>query len=333
MDISEGRANFWAYASMYIGTLTSWAFASSLNWNHTFMVTFIVVTVAYFLFCCGSCYYRREVPSKETAVSRMKQAKRLVKLIFILLTFIPYSSLVEDSGNTLFIVQSYGLDTSINPSITLGSFNRVPITSLYVFQTLISSIISMSSDFVIWKLWSSEETMQMKHRAGFVRIGIGMLFAFGSCLSAWLVEIRRLKLINKLGIKDNEVVPMKILWLAPQFGFLGIASGLAGEGMSDFFLDRLPKSMRFFVLPLTYGVRGSGRFLSAISILLARDWIGDTIDETHLDKYFLMLAIVNISVLVVYMLLSYVCDCNIKDEPNNESDMPPMEEVDGRVGD
>ena len=136
-DIAEGRADFWANAAMFLGMFTSWAFATSLNWNHTFMVTFIAVTVAYLLFCCGSCYYKREDPTTKTAASRMMQAKRLLKLISLSLTFIPYS-LVEASGNTLFIVQSYGLDSSINPRITLGSFNRIPITSLYLFQTLIS---------------------------------------------------------------------------------------------------------------------------------------------------------------------------------------------------
>ncbi|XWS71293.1 hypothetical protein CRYUN_Cryun03dG0126200 [Craigia yunnanensis] len=309
-DIAEGCANIWYKAAAFLGMFISWAFASSLNWNHAFMVTFIVVTVAYLLFYCGRSYYKREDPTTETAASRMMQAKRLLKLISLSLTFIPYS-LVEASGNTLFIVQSYGLDSSINPRITLGSFNRIPITSLYVFQTLISSIVSISSNFLIRKFWSSEETMQ--HRAGFVRIGIGILFSFGSCLSAWLVEIRRLKLINELGITDDEAVPMKILWLAPQFGLLGIANGLAGEGMWNFFRDRVPRSMWFFVFPLTQGVLGIGRFLSAFSIWLVQDWIGDSVNESHLDKYFRMLAILNISVVVVYIFLSYRCDWNLRE--------------------
>ncbi|XVF47183.1 hypothetical protein PTKIN_Ptkin03bG0088600 [Pterospermum kingtungense] len=77
-----------------------------------------------------------------------------------------------------------------------------------------------------------------------------------------------------MGITDDQDIPMKILWLASQFG---LAKGLAGEGMWDFFVDRVPKSMRFFVFPSTYIVLGIGRFLSAISILLAGDWIGNTI--------------------------------------------------------
>ncbi|XVE84394.1 hypothetical protein DITRI_Ditri17bG0009000 [Diplodiscus trichospermus] len=322
-DIAEDRADFWFHAAGFLGMFTSWAFASSLNWNHTFMVTFIVVTVAYLTFCCGICYYKHIRLSNKTAASRMMQAKRLLKLIPLCLTFIPYS-LVEASGNTLFVVQSYRLDSGINPRIPVDSFNRIPITSLYVFYTLISSIISMSSDFLIKKRWRNEEAMQ---HARFVRIGIGMLFAIGSCLSAWLVEVRKLKLINKLGITDNQqVIPMKILWLAPQFGLLGIANGLAAKGMWHFFSDRVPQSMRFFAYPLTLAVLCFGRFLSATSVLLARHWIRDTVNKSHLDKYFRMLTILNSAVLVVYIILSCLCDWNIA-EAHIESETP-KEEVD-----
>lgn len=112
-------------------------------------------------------------------------------------------------------------------------------------------------------------------------------------------------------------------------GLLGIANGLAGDGMWYFFNDRLPKPMRFFAFPLTLAVLGSGRFLSAISILLAREWIGDTIEETHLDKYFLMLAILNIGILAVYIFLSYFCVWNVTQVPNESQ--TPMDEVDARV--
>lgn len=173
-DIAERRADFWEYAAKFFGMFTSWAFVSGLSWNQTFMVTFIVVTVSYFLFCCGSSCYIRVNPTRETANSRIMQARSLLVLIPLCLTFVPYS-LVEASGNTLFIVQSYRLDTGINPRISIDSFNRIPITSLYLFYTLISSIVSMSYNFLFRKLWGSEESIRMRHRAGFVRMGIGML--------------------------------------------------------------------------------------------------------------------------------------------------------------
>ncbi|XVE59834.1 hypothetical protein DITRI_Ditri05aG0078600 [Diplodiscus trichospermus] len=299
-DIAEGRAGLWEKAAGFLGTFTCWAFASSLDWDHAFLVTFIVVTVAYLLFCCGCRYYEHDHPTENRAASRMIEAKRLLKLIPLCLTFIPYS-LVNASGDTFFILQSDGLDQRINPRIAVGSFNRIPPTSLYVFRTIISSIMSISSNFLIGKFWSSENTMHHR-RAGFLRIGIGMLFAFGSCLSAWLME----------------------------FGLLGIANGLIEEGMPYFFDDRLPQSMKFFRVPLTLCVLGIGRFVSAISILLAQGWIGNTIGEMHLDKYFLMLTILNITVLLVYIILSYMFDWNITDAHSETG--THLGEVDRRAG-
>ena len=102
------------------------------------------------------------------------------------------------------------------------------------------------SNFLVRKSWSNEKTREQ--RARFVRIGIVMLFAFGSCLSAWLVEVQRLKLINKLGITDNQVMPMKMIWLAPQFGLLGIPNWLGGKGTYNFFNDRVPNLVLFKIL-------------------------------------------------------------------------------------
>ncbi|XVE59838.1 hypothetical protein DITRI_Ditri05aG0079000 [Diplodiscus trichospermus] len=335
-DIAGNRASVWEMAAGFLGTFTCWAFASSLDWNYAFMVTFILVTVAYLLFCCGRCYYKHLDPTKETAASRMIQAKRLVKLIPLCLTFIPYSLVNALGGDTLFVLQSYRMK-SINIWIPIGPRNRVPINSLHVFRTLIKSIMSMSSNFLIRKLWSSENAMRF--RAGCVRIGVGMLFAFGSCLSAWLVEVRILNLMKKNGTTDdnctihmydnstfvmneNCTIPMNIIWLAPQYGLLGIANGLVDEGMSNFFYDCLPQSMKFFVVPLMCGVMGVGSFISGISVFLGHGWIDDTVKETLLHKYFRMLTILNISVIAVYTIMSYMFDWSITETGT------PMEEVD-----
>lgn len=332
-DIAEGCADVWDNVAGLVGKFISWTFASSLEWNPAFKFSFIGVTVAYLLFCCGSRYYKRKAPTKETATSRMMQAKRPIKLIFLLITFIPYC-LVVFSGLSLFLLQGVQLDDSIKLKIHVAGVdkvNRIPLSSLYLFQKLITFIISKSYDFVIGKLWSSEETMTIKHRAGFVRIGIGMLFAFGSAVSAWLVQVR---------IDNNTDGMLTLLWLAPQYGLLGIANGLIEKGMSDFLGDRLPQSMWFFVFPLTQGVFGIGTFVSAISILLARDWFDDTdnVKKIQLDKYFEMLAILNITILVVYIFLSYFFDWNITDSDDveitqNDVHDIPIEEVGGRDGD
>ncbi|KAG8483593.1 hypothetical protein CXB51_022443 [Gossypium anomalum] len=322
-DIVEGRASLWSNGAGFLGQFICWTFASSLSWKKTIMVSFIEVAAAYALFICGKRYYLRIPPTRRTAVSQLKEAKGLVKLIPLWLLFIPYC-LAEVAGFSIFILQSYRLDTRINPRISLhNSFNKVPVNSLYVFKQFISFLVSMSTKYLIRKLWSSEEAMQRGAR--YWRMGVGMAVGFGSLLSAWLVERRRSDLIKK-NPNDDEDIPMTILWLAPQFGLLGIANGLVLEGLTDFFYDRVPESKQYFEVLFNHSLTVIGSFLSGLAVLLA-PWFGDTIDECQLDKYLLMLAILNVAVLPLYIFLSLRFDWNMPDEVDGRD--IEIEEVDG----
>ncbi|KAG4183396.1 hypothetical protein ERO13_A09G107800v2 [Gossypium hirsutum] len=169
----------------------------------------------------------------------------------------------------------------------------------------------MLTKYLIRKLWSSEEAMQRGAR--YWRMGVGMAVGFGSSLSAWLVERRRSDLIKK-NPNDKEDIPMTILWLAPQFGLLGIANGLVLKGLTDFFDDRVPQSKQYFEMLFNLSLMVIGAFLNGLAVLLAPDWFGDTIDKCQLDKYLLMLAILNVAVLPLYIFLSLRFNWNVPDE-------------------
>ncbi|KAK6247597.1 hypothetical protein QUC31_019162 [Theobroma cacao] len=161
-DTLTNRANFWNYIAVFLGTFISSTFASSLEWDETFKVSLIIVVVAYLVFCSGKCCYDHGDPTGKMVAERMNQAKPLVKLLPLWITFIVYS-LVEATGYTLFIEQSENLDDRIDLWIPIYSFNRIPLTSFYVLQTFTTFIISLLCDFLIKKFWSSEESIQ--HRA------------------------------------------------------------------------------------------------------------------------------------------------------------------------
>ncbi|KAK6247596.1 hypothetical protein QUC31_019161 [Theobroma cacao] len=313
-DTLRIRANFWNYIAVFLGTVVSSTFASSLEWDETFKVSLIVVVVAYLAFCSGKCCYDHEDPAGKTVAERMNQAKPLVKLLPLWITFIVYS-LVEATGYTLFIEQSENLDDRIDLRIPIHSFNRIPLTSFYVLQSFTTFIISLLCDFLIIKFWSSEESIQ--HRARFVRIGIGMFFAIGCCITAWRVEVRRLGSIsefeNEIGqrISEGDRIPMTIVWLAPQFFLLGVVKGILGKGLRHLFYDRVPVSMWVLEYLFNGGMLGFGRFVSVLSLLFARPWIGDTINESQADKYLLMLAVLNIFIMFVYIFLTYRYDWNV----------------------
>ncbi|KAG4183395.1 hypothetical protein ERO13_A09G107700v2 [Gossypium hirsutum] len=133
-DFVDGCASLWSNGAGFLGKFICWTFASSLSWKQTIMVSFIEVAAAYALFICGKRFYLRIPPTGRAAVSRLKEARGLVKLIPLWLLFIPYC-LVEVADFSIFILQSERLDTRINPRISLhNSFNKVPVSSLYVFN-------------------------------------------------------------------------------------------------------------------------------------------------------------------------------------------------------
>ncbi|EOY20404.1 Uncharacterized protein TCM_046304 [Theobroma cacao] len=264
------RVNFWNYIAVFLGTFVSSTFASSLEWDETFKVSLKIVVVAYLVFCSGKCCYDHENPAGKMVAERMNQAKPLVKLPPLWITFIVYS-LVEATGYTLFIEQSENLDDRIDLWIPIYSLNRISLTSFY----------------------SSEESIQ--HRARFVRFGIGMCFAIGCCIAAWRVEVYRLSSIRKFEskvgrrISEDDTIPMTILWLAPQFFLLRVVKGILGKGLKHLFYDRVPVWMWFLEYPFNEGVLGFGRFVSVFSLLFARPLIGNTINESLADKYLLII--------------------------------------------
>ncbi|GLT95655.1 hypothetical protein SLE2022_133230 [Rubroshorea leprosula] len=50
-----------------------------------------------------------------------------------------------------------------------------------------------------------------------------------------------------------------------------------------------------------------GRLLAVACILVFRNWIGDTIDESHLDKYYQALTFISLWACVIFRYLSYTC--------------------------
>ena len=74
------------------------------------------------------------------------------------------------------------------------------------------------------------------------------------------------------------------------FVFLGLTKGPVGEGLRHFFYDHVEVSMKQLESPFNLSVRGVGRFLSVIFILVFRNWIGDSINTSRLDEYMRLLA-------------------------------------------
>ncbi|XP_030926117.1 protein NRT1/ PTR FAMILY 5.4-like [Quercus lobata] len=156
------------------------------------------------------------------------------------------------------------------------------------------------------------------------------------------VEAHRLYLIEEENIDpmdSNQTISMSVLWLIPQFILLGLMEGLATEGLQEFFYNHVAISMRSYGPSFSECVLGFGNFISMPFVLLCRSWFKDSINTSHLDKYYLTLAILSFVCLVMYAYASYSLKPfhmgNASEEPllqshastEAEEGLPPDEEL------
>uniref|UniRef100_A0A7N2KPG2 Uncharacterized protein n=1 Tax=Quercus lobata TaxID=97700 RepID=A0A7N2KPG2_QUELO len=252
---------------------------------------------------------------------QVREVKRLFTLIPIWTSFLG-CSLVAATGNTFFYEQTSNMADNI----------KVPLNVLFALRSIICYIISF--------MFSSE--IARRQLVTRIRIGVKMICSALCCFVAWQVEAHRLYLIEEENIDpmdSNQTISMSVLWLIPQFILLGLMEGLATEGLQEFFYNHVAISMRSYGPSFSECVLGFGNFISMPFVLLCRSWFKDSINTSHLDKYYLTLAILSFVCLVMYAYASYSLKPfhmgNASEEPllqshastEAEEGLPPDEEL------
>ena len=221
------------------------------------------------------------------SVEQVTQVKCFLTLIPLWTTFLAYS-LVQATGNTLFIEQS----SNLKYTITLNDV-RVILVAFFKLNSFLR--------FIIPHLFWSEKARNPN--VTLVRIGVGMICSILCCIAAWQVEVHRLKEIKRLK-NPFDTISMSILWLLPQFILLGLTEGLVEEGLWEFFIKHVTKSMWNSGQLLTGCILSFGNFFSIPCVQLVRSWFKGDINDSHLDRYFLTLAILSCVFLCFYVYAS-----------------------------
>ncbi|KAK4559325.1 hypothetical protein RGQ29_008518 [Quercus rubra] len=223
------------------------------------------------------------------SVEQVTQVKCFLTLIPLWTTFLAYS-LVQATGNTFFIEQSSNLKNTFTQKDA-----RVLLVAFFVLNSFLR--------FIIPRLFWSEKARNPN--VTLVKIGVGMICSILCCIAAWQVEVHRLKEIERLQIKNQfDTISMSILWLLPQFILLGLTEGLVEEGLQEFFSKHVTKSMWNAGQLLTGCILSFGNFFSIPCVQLVRSWFKGTINDSHLDRYFLTLAILSSVFLCFYVYAS-----------------------------
>ncbi|KAI8548820.1 hypothetical protein RHMOL_Rhmol07G0304000 [Rhododendron molle] len=235
-------------------------------------------------------------PTRAVSTGRRQkeQWKHLSIMIPIWTSFLVFG-LVLSTGDTFFTEQGNNMQATVS------------IYRLNMIRIIIKAISSSSFSTLLLKHVSK----QRKTKSIIVGIWIAMLVSVFCCNIAWHVEDRRLHVIAKYGLcvngDDHAVIPMSILFLAPQFCLLGLMEGIGRKGLDLFFEAQVSDvPMDKYGSALNEAVIGFGSFLNAVLVYgLKSSWFGNTLNcSSRLDNYYQMLMVLSYLNLCYYWLVS-----------------------------
>nr|KYP42089.1 Peptide transporter PTR1 [Cajanus cajan] len=242
----------------------------------------------------------QEKKGKLCMVKEVREVKSLVPMIYLYVAIVGYSLLLA-TKNTFFVAQ-----VNIVTPITKSNRDIWILFLISDFMIYVSEGICFITRFAFGRLkkFKSMDGLVLaraKRKAGtLIRIGFGMLCGVTCCLVACLMETRR------LSITDNETGDLKrggrnsTTALVPQFALVGTTEGFVEGGLSSLFECLVANSMWSFEESFTEIVIGTGKLLNIPLVLFSRSWIQKTIDTSHLNRYYLLLGILNAAFLVVF---------------------------------
>ncbi|TVU31425.1 hypothetical protein EJB05_23109, partial [Eragrostis curvula] len=233
-----------------------------------------------------------EVPNawKLCTVPQVEELKILARMLPVLVAAIVFNT--AEALFPLFIEQGQVMDNHINRF-------SIPPASLTTFNCLCILVMAPAYNKVIMPL-VSKITGVKRGLSELHRIGVGIFFAMLSLVAAAMVEMVRLDITKKRDrLHGSAPVPMSILWQAPQYFFIGVAKVFSVVGFLEFAYEQSPDAMRslcqaFSLIMVTLGnylVSFMLKFIDSVTVETRNiGWIPDNLNEGHLDRFFWLMA-------------------------------------------
>ncbi|MFS8014059.1 putative bacterial ABC-type protein transporter [Helianthus anomalus] len=223
----------------------------------------------------NSLHYMEEEEEEEEKNSFDEQEdkvvlKSLLKMLPIWLAF-SVVSLISATGDTFFLQQYSHVDTDY---VAVQFYSLVQDFSKFAIPVLYRRICCLP-----------------KHEK--VKIGVGVLCGVVSCIFAWVLVVY------------EGYINTSFLWLVPQFFMLGCMEGLTEEGLLKFYKSRI-KEDKLQRYPKEYIEfwKGIGKLLNVFLALILQGWFGDTIHDSQLDKYYVVLVCVGSANFIIYCFIA-----------------------------
>ena len=237
-------------------------------------------------------------------VTEVEEVKLIIGMIAVWLsTLVPCT--IWAQVNTLFVKQGTTLDRS------MGGV-RIPAASLGSFVTISMLLCIPAYDRVLVPL-VRRRTGNPRGITLLQRLGIGCALQVLVVACAYLVEVRRMRVIRERSVhRAGDTVPMSIFWMLPQYVLLGVGDVFNSVGILEFFYDQSPDGMRSLGTTFFTSGLGVGNFLNSLLVTFVdrttrgrgtagKSWIGDNLNDSHLDYYYvflLLLSVLNMAMFV-----------------------------------
>ncbi|XP_066166837.1 protein NRT1/ PTR FAMILY 5.1 isoform X3 [Oryza sativa Japonica Group] len=241
--------------------------------------------------------------AEACTVTEVEEVKLITGMIVVwLTTLVPCT--IWAQVNTLFVKQGTTLDR------TVGGV-RIPAASLGSFIT-ISMLLSIPVyDRVLVPL-ARRRTGEPRGITLLQRLGVGSALQVAAVACACLVELRRMRAIRAASATAaHDTVPMSIFWMLPQYILIGVGDVFSSVGILEFFYEQSPQGMQSLGTTFFTSGLGVGNFLNSLLVTAVdratrgggagKSWIGDNLNDSHLDYYYaflLLLAVINLAVFV-----------------------------------
>ncbi|KAF8727654.1 hypothetical protein HU200_018885 [Digitaria exilis] len=229
-------------------------------------------------------------PWKLCTVTQVEELKIFARMLPVFLTGIIFNT--AEAFFPLFIEQGGVMDNHI-------AHFSIPPASLTTFNCLCILIMAPAYNKVLMPM-VSKITGTKRGLSELQRIGVGMVFAILSLVSAAIVEMVRLHIARKKGlVHQNAAVPMNIMWQAPQYFFVGVAKVFSVVGFIEFAYEQSPDAMRSLCQACSLIMVTLGSYLVSVMLMFidsitegrgSQGWIPENMNEGRLDKLFWLMA-------------------------------------------
>lgn len=272
-------------------------------------------------------------PWRLCTVTQVEEVKLLIRMLPIWVTNLMFSAVFAQVG-TLFLNQGTTLNRHMGPNF------EIPAASMPLFVTLTICVFLPLYDkfFVpaVRRITGDKRGLTMLQR-----IGIGQVISTLSITVAAVVEMRRLRLAHSLSKEQADTLPMSIFWLLPQYMLTGICEVFLSVGQMEFFLDQAPESMRSLGNALYLSTVAVGSFLSSLLVSIVTNitydsnggWIGNNLNDSHMDYFYWLLSGLSLLNLVVYIFFAqrYTYKGSNKSDVSRRSHESPSSDSSGAL--